>query len=174
MKIHTVEILEEVLEPKIYYVQKLEERVNILSEYPYSIIAEGLYNEFDSLDSWISHHYEADTIKNIFYRKTGADYAFAEYFTKEKSIEEKLRFIFTNSYFEIRDFDWETESVKEHLAKDPLAFIQGIDWEALDIKLEKTDGYEKYIECPLGDKDAIIYDEETCTYRYLSGQVLTK
>jgi hypothetical protein len=174
MKIQTVEILEEVLEPKIYYVQELEERVNILSEYPYSIIAEGLYNEFDSLDSWIAHHYEADTIKNIFYRKTGYDYGFAEYFTKEKSIEEKLRFIFTNSYFERRDFDWESESVKEHLVKDPAAFIQGIDWEALDIILEKTDGYEKNAECPPDDKDAIIYDEETCTYRYLSGQVLTK
>jgi hypothetical protein len=122
----------------------LNERNDILLEYSYSVIVEGQYNEHDSLDSWIKQNFEVGTILNIWLSKTGYDYGFGEYFTKEKEIEEKLRTIIPNIYFEARD------------------------WDTKNLHATRSNGYGNYINSPT-DKDAILYDEDTDTFSYITG-----
>lgn len=56
------------------------EREEMLVMYPYSVLLEGGFMEFDSLEKWIKTNIGSELIKWIVYGKTGYDYAFAEYF----------------------------------------------------------------------------------------------
>ncbi|MBK9249154.1 MAG: hypothetical protein IPM69_13830 [Ignavibacteria bacterium] len=145
MKTHTIESMKEALEPEDYVTDDtLKERDDILLEYSYSVIVEGEYRAFDSLDSWIKQNFEAGTILHIALTKTGYDHGFYEYFMNDKTTEEKLRFIIPNIYFEAHNLGME------------------------NFHATKSNGYLNYIDNPT-DKDAILYDEDTDTFSYITG-----
>lgn len=70
----------------------LEKRKNLLTQYKYSVIIEGSHLEFDNLDRWIKQNISVDPLEAIYYGKTDYDYGFAEFFVKEESHVEQLRF----------------------------------------------------------------------------------
>ncbi len=56
------------------------ERNQMLRNNPFSIILEAGHMELDSLDEWIRLNLNPNTLKWIYYGKTGYDYGFIEYF----------------------------------------------------------------------------------------------
>ena len=59
-------------------------RKEMLIIHRYSVIVEGGFMEFDSLDKWIDANIGPESINRLFYGKTAYDFGFAEYFFIEE------------------------------------------------------------------------------------------
>ena len=68
----------------------LEEREKLSTRHKYSIIFEGNFLEFDSLQLWIRENINNNPIIYLFYGKLGYDYGYFELFLNEQSHFEKI------------------------------------------------------------------------------------
>lgn len=73
-------------------------RDELLSVYPYTVILEGGFMEFDSLNKWIEINLGSDSIQWLVYGKTGYDYGFAEYFFRNEFVAQKVSKVVSNIY----------------------------------------------------------------------------
>lgn len=62
----------------------INDRKERLITHRYSVIIEGGFMEFDSLNKWIEINLGQESINWLFYGKTGYDFGFAEYFFTEE------------------------------------------------------------------------------------------
>jgi hypothetical protein len=86
-----------------YEVTQLEanyenERKEMLISYPISVILEGGYLELDNLNKWIAINIGPDSIRWLFYGKTGYDYGFAEYFFADEVRAKKVATVVPHIY----------------------------------------------------------------------------
>ena len=68
----------------------LEERKKLLISHKYSVIFEGDFLEFDSLQLWVNENIHSNPLVYLFYGKLGYDYGYFEFFLNEQSHFEKI------------------------------------------------------------------------------------
>ncbi len=116
-----------------YTIELLQERIEYLSKFSYSVIVEGNHDEFDSLDQWMENNsWVKDKIKivsfeNLYYGKTGYDYGFGEFFMNDKILFNSLCKAIPNIYT------------------------------CFPVSISKTDGYGNFIDLDPEYKQALIY-----------------
>ena len=76
----------------------IEERLKFLTELKYSIIVEGDFLEFESLEKWIKENILQAVITQIFYAKTDYDFGFMEYFFEKEDDKNKVEKEIPNIY----------------------------------------------------------------------------
>jgi hypothetical protein len=70
--------------------EDIEERGRLLISHKYSVIFEGDFLEFDSLQLWIKENINSNPIVYLFYGKLDYDYGYFELFFNEQSHFEKI------------------------------------------------------------------------------------
>lgn len=71
----------------------LEEREKLLISHKYSVIFEGDFLEFDSLQLWVKENINNNPIVYLFYGKLDYDYGYFELFLDEQSHFEKIMIV---------------------------------------------------------------------------------
>jgi hypothetical protein len=107
-------------------------RDEMLLLHPHSVILEGGYLELDTLNQWLEVNLGHDSIKWLFYGKTGYDYGFAEYFFTNELDAHKVSRVIPNVYTVYPDSYPPNE-------------------------ISKSNGYDEHIMYDPADKDAIIF-----------------
>lgn len=109
-----------------------EERDEILSKYQYSVIVEGEHTEFDNLNKWIRLNIGENSVKFLYFGKTGYDFGFAEYFFYKEEYVKKITRAIPNIYT-----IYPNSSRPNHTCK--------------------SEGYSVSIDYESTNKDAIVY-----------------
>jgi hypothetical protein len=112
-----------------------DNREEMLTTHPYSVILEGGFMELDSLDKWIEINIGPEQINLLFYGKTGYDFGFAEYFFAEEMHAKKV-----------------TEIVPRIYTIYPDSYPPN--------STEKSNGYNKHIVYDPKDESAIVIGRE--------------
>jgi hypothetical protein len=71
---------------------QLKGRKKFLQDY-YSVIVEGTFLEFETLNNWIRKNISNDGFENYFYGKTDYDFGFTEFFVSNMQDAEKLKYV---------------------------------------------------------------------------------
>ncbi len=76
----------------------LESRLELIKKFPFSVVIEGDFIEFDNLDKWIKMHFYSNMFTSIYYGKTDYNFGYAEYFFKKNEAVEKVKNAIPNFY----------------------------------------------------------------------------
>ena len=88
-----------------------EARREALENFPFSIIVEGNYDEFDVAENWLKSMFgaEGEQWLKIWYSKTDYDYGFWELFFKSEKEREVFRSEVTSFAVEAKGKKWRTD-----------------------------------------------------------------
>lgn len=76
----------------------LESRLELIKKFPFSVVIEGDFVEFDNLDKWVKMHFYSNMFTSIYYGKTDYNFGYAEYFFKKNEAVEKVKNAIPNFY----------------------------------------------------------------------------
>lgn len=76
----------------------LESRLELIKKFPFSVVIEGDFIEFDNLDKWVKMHFYSNMFTSIYYGKTDYNFGYAEYFFKKNEAVEKVKNAIPNFY----------------------------------------------------------------------------
>lgn len=66
------------------------DRLNMLIQFPYPVLFEGSYCEYDGIQNWYSQNIQTYSIPFLFYGKLDYDYGFFELFFDDAAIAQRI------------------------------------------------------------------------------------
>ncbi len=74
------------------------DRLNILIQFPYPVLFEGLYCEYDGIQNWYSQNIRTSPIPFLFYGKLDYDYGFFELFFNDPAVAQRISALIPQFY----------------------------------------------------------------------------